>query len=80
MAESVEKPAFRDRLKAFLGSPGVVPALIVFGALLIHGLMVWQPWATPEAGKVVTWQSPGGASKETVMCVAYKDDVTCNWR
>lgn len=80
MTESAEKPAFRDSLRAFLRRPGVLPALIVLVGLLMHGLMVWQPWASPQGDKVVTWKDPYGKNDDTVTCVSYKGAVTCNWR
>ncbi len=80
MTESVEKHSYRRKAMAFVRRPGVLPALIVLVGLLIHGLMVWQPWATPQAHKVVTWKDPSGKNDDTVTCVSFKGEASCNWR
>lgn len=52
--------------------PVVAAAMIVFVGLIIAGLMVWQPGASPKSGLVIT-------GFDQTRCVTYKDSVTCAW-
>ncbi|BDD83352.1 hypothetical protein TPB0596_31150 [Tsukamurella pulmonis] len=73
-------PSRGTRTEARRALSFVLPALIVLVGLLTHGLMVWQPWATPHADKVVTWKDPYGKNDSTVTCVSHKAEITCNWQ
>lgn len=44
-------------------------AVIIGLSMILLGLMIWQPWAQPEADVV----------DGTTTCVAYKDSVSCRW-
>ncbi|MFI5776651.1 hypothetical protein [Nocardia sp. NPDC051570] len=46
-------------------------AQLIAAALVVLGLLCWQPWAEPEYRRV---KMDGGP---TVMCVTYKNSVTC---
>ncbi|GAA1009568.1 hypothetical protein GCM10009551_092350 [Nocardiopsis tropica] len=43
--------------------------------MLLLGLMIWQPWASPEVQNV-KWGDGTSGSRE---CVVHKDAVTCRW-
>ncbi|VDR36942.1 Uncharacterised protein [Tsukamurella paurometabola] len=52
--------------------PSVIKAAwIVFAGLILAGLMIWQPWASPAYERVDT--RPG----EAAFCMTYKFSVDC---
>ncbi|KXP05392.1 hypothetical protein [Tsukamurella tyrosinosolvens] len=49
-------------------------AAVVLGvSMILLGLMIWQPWASPSLAMVESKTLTDRA------CVTYKDAVTCNW-
>ncbi|KXP05391.1 hypothetical protein AXK59_07420 [Tsukamurella tyrosinosolvens] len=53
--------------------PVITAAWIVFFGLVLLGVMIWQPWATPKWADVET--SDGRQTNS--MCTVYKFSVDC---
>lgn len=51
--------------------PVVKAAWIVFAGLILAGLMVWQPWASPSYERVKS------TTVDYESCVTYKFSVDC---
>ncbi|BDD83612.1 hypothetical protein TPB0596_33750 [Tsukamurella pulmonis] len=52
-------------------------AMVVGAAMVVLGVLIWQPWNGPTTPRVVSVD--GGVYSSDVKCVRLRENVTCDW-